>query len=228
MLNVILILAIAAKIKSSSTITPLKLSTSDTEIDPTNDVIFVNNTAMTWDYATIHSELDINNMTRSGQNFTISFYENITIDIYYSYALGIYKTWGDSVNFTVNFMSEKGYFYNIDMYHWNGTGWSLGYGDAKSVGVISGNTIEISIPTQALIVDNSWNWYCQGVYQEIGFAYVDGCPNEIVNLMLEDYIGPPGPPEPPGVIYGFELSTIVGTIIISIFGLIYLLKKRIH
>jgi len=217
MLYVMLVLAIAIQVKGFKTINPLKISTSDTVNDPANDVIFVNNSAMTWDYATIHLELDIDTLTRLGQNFTITYHDNITIDIDYTYALAIYKTWGD-VDYAVTFMSENGYLYNGSNYHWNGTDWSLGVGDAYSIGVISGNTVEISIPTQALLVDNSWNWYFQGIYQDIGFSYVDGCPNEIVKILLEDYKGP-------SRIIGYELSIIIGIIIISTLGLIYRIKK---
>lgn len=201
----------------------LKLSTSDNITDSADDVIVVDATNRNWKPTDLHSELDINTMIRSDQNFTITFHETIQTGANYQYALGIFEEFDDEDTYSVNFRSgNDGYLWGPDGF-WTSTGWGYTSLNEISVGTISGNTVEISIPSDALTINTTHNWGFMAIFadQSANKTYADFCPDELRSDILEGYSGPSS------TIAGYELPILIGFTTIFTFGLIYIYRKQL-
>lgn len=201
----------------------LKLSTADNVNDPTNDMILVDYNENSWKSTTLHPELDIDTMIRSSQDFTITFHETISSEINYSYQLLIYERLEHAGQYTVMFMSgNDGYLFDPAGY-WTTTGWSITSYDRVIVGTISSNKVEISIPGEALTIQSSHDWAFIAIYADylVNNTYMDLCPNDIRDKMLEGFSGPSS------AIAGYELPILIGFTAIFTIGLIYIYRKQL-
>ena len=200
----------------------LKLSTSDNITDPADDVIGVDMFNRKWKPTDLHSELDIDTMIRSDQDFTITFHATIQTGQYYQYGLAIYEEVGVDT-YSVNFMyGNDGYLWGPEGY-WTSTGWGYSSLDEIIVGTISGDTVQISIPSEALTIQTSHNWGFMAAFvdESANTTYVDFCPDGLRNDMLEGFSGPSS------TIAGYELPILIGFGAIFTIGLIYIYKKQL-
>ncbi|MFX1366017.1 MAG: hypothetical protein ACFFCE_01460 [Promethearchaeota archaeon] len=202
----------------------LKLSTADNITDATGDIIEINGNEETWTSTDLHTEVDIATMTHSGQNFTITFSGNVPTTASYIYTFILYEDIDDP---TTQYMvmyggGSGGYLINPSGLYWTGTDW--GYMTPASVVTIDGDEFEIGIPSGALTIDSSLNWYFMSMYliYATNMSYVDICPDSLQSAALKGISGPGGNGIP-----GYELTILIGITCVASFVCIYTYKKRI-
>lgn len=204
----------------------LNLSTADNITDPADDIVEVNGNEKTWKPTDLHTEVDIDTMIRSGQNFTITLHETVLTTENYRYSFSIYEDIDDSSTiYTVMFISTmSGYFVNPNGQYWTTSGWALTLYDVVTVGTISGDKFEISIPSSALALQTSHNWVFMSMYNGANnMSYVDICPDSLRGALLEGISGPSG-----DGISGYELPVLIGIIAMFSVVFVYIYKKRIR
>ena len=210
-------------------------STSDNIDDPANDVVTYNNQTNTCESTSLHSCIDIDSMVRSGQQFTVTLYElfpesgNFTFFLYIKDGLDIYYILyipGGATQ-VLYFMSDEGV--------WNGTEFTIFmYAMPVSVGSVSGKTFSANIPTAALSITSSMDWFfIASIYDSAtpDVMYVDVCPDSYLSQMCPEGDGDgDGNGDGDGVeftIPGYEIPILLGITTIFTMGLIYIQKKRI-
>ncbi|MFX1499506.1 MAG: hypothetical protein ACFFDH_00925 [Promethearchaeota archaeon] len=135
----------------------LKLSTDDNITDPANDLIVIDYNTTSWEYTDLHTELDINTMIRINQNFTITFHSTIHTEVYYNYEFYIYElTESSETNYRVRLYGANTGYLEGPAGYWTSTGWSFSNTPIR-VGTISGDKVEIGIPSDALTLQSSHN-----------------------------------------------------------------------
>ncbi len=220
-LNLFLIVSI-----SLGTITraDLKLSTDDNINDSKGDVIVIDIAEKSWKRTSSHSELDVDTMVRSDQDFTIAFYNTISTSENYTYMFTIYTTFQGTGSYMVSFDEEEdGYLWGMEGF-WTDSGWGS-YFDAISVGSISGKNIEIGIPNEAVAIQSSHNWYFIATFPDYAEnkSYADICPNSLESEMLKELSGPSGG----GGISGYDLPILIGITATFSIIFIYVYKKQL-
>jgi len=204
----------------------LNLSTADDITDPADDIIEVNGDEKTWKPTDLHTEIDIDTMVRSGQDFTITLHETVRTTSSYMYSFIIYEDIDDSSTiYTVTFYSTmSGFFINPEGLFWTTGGWSLSFSGAVTVGNISSDEFEISIPSSALALQTSHNWFFTSQYTGAAnnMSYVDICPDSLRGELLEGFSGPSDE-----AISGYELPVLIGITTMFSVVFVYIYKKRI-
>ncbi len=154
-------------------------ATSDSINDPQGDVIILSFATLTCEETSLHDELDIDTVVRSGQTFTITLYELFTeIPLSGGY-LNVFMIEDGSDVYTavyidaldmVTFVTDEGD-------DWDGSAWSAG--NSASVGSASGKILTITIPTAALTITNSMEWNFATYYTDpvTSVMYVDMAPD---------------------------------------------------
>ncbi len=154
-------------------------STADSVNDPQGDVIIWNLATGTCEDTSLHDELDIDTMVRSGQTFTITLYEDFTeIPLAGGY-LNVFMIEDGSDIYSAAYIDVLGIvtFANDDSDSWDGSVWNGGM--AASIGSVSGKTLTIEIPTAALTITSSMEWNFATYYKDpdTSVTYMDITPN---------------------------------------------------
>lgn len=202
----------------------LNLSTADDITDPAGDMIEIDGNAKTWKPTDLHTEIDIDTMIHSGQNFTITLHETVLTTSSYMYYFMIYEDIDDpSTIYTVMFYSTmSGFFSNPNGQYWTTSGWGSMPG-AVTVGTISGDEFEIGIPSSALTLETSHNWLFMSMYNGANnMSYMDICPDSLRSRFLGLFSGPSG-----DKISGYELPVLIGITAMFSVIFVYMYKKRI-
>ncbi|MFW9987560.1 MAG: hypothetical protein ACFFC3_02810 [Candidatus Odinarchaeota archaeon] len=216
-LAVILILGIVINIKVGTTQTNPISATSDHYRDPKSDVVIYDNETKTSRATSLHPELDIDSMTRSGQVIVVTVYEHFDFSLGHTYFLKIEDGKDEYIST---------YSYDLDIVSltktgegvWNGTEWTNG--EPTNIGFLSGKTLTINIPSTALAMKSTmyWSFWYQYTDPETGVVYLDVAPEYELVELCPDY-------DPGQGIPGYELSIII--LITSLFtiGLVILKTK---
>jgi len=240
-LNFLLILAMFLSVNIVVATNTPNPSTSDNIDDPANDVVTYNNQTSTFESTSLHSELDIDSMVRSGQQFTVTLYELFPQSGNYSFILFLkdgtdeyfvmYMPGG--VTYDLYLLSDEGF--------WNGSEFTFYmFGMPEIVGSVSGKIFSATIPTAALLITSSIEWYFMAYYYDSAtpnIVYVDVCPDSILSEIYPDGDGDgngDGDGDGNGdgngdgfTIPAYEIPILLGITTIFTMGLIYIQKKRI-
>lgn len=209
----------------------LKLShTPDWVVDSVNDVAAVNINEHYWNPTNLHPELEILTMGRLffSWNYTITFNSTIITGVGYYYSLGLYERFEDGYKYEVIFSPGfDGYLLGPDGY-WNGSDWESNILHAVSIVNISGNTLDINIPTAAHNWSFPQDWAFSAMYNnslmDSAYIYLDACPDDIQDIILAQLTGTtPQPLIWPYIVIPISIGVPV---VIAISFLVYKRKKK--
>ncbi len=154
-------------------------ATSDNINDPQGDVIILSFSTLTCEETSLHDELDIDSVVRSGQTFTITLYELFSeIPLSGGY-LNVFMIEDGSDVYTAAYIDvlDMVTFVTDEGDNWDGSAWSTGM--PASVGSVSGKTLTIQIPTAALTITNSMEWNFATYFTDpvTSVMYIDMAPD---------------------------------------------------
>lgn len=201
--------------------------------DPENDVYRFNTSTMAYEKGNYSDNIDIINTAINDQYGNVTFAAEFTgadilctIYLYTNYdpknvthEYGIFaqNLTGLYDVFFIHYIPIGGPFYTIE--YWTGAGWSSNVLSATSIGSISSNFIEGTVPLPAWTVPENVTWYvasAAGDILEDAYIYADFAPEEY-NPYKKDS---------KDTILSYDLLIIAGTIIgVSFFILKRLMKK---
>lgn len=198
--------------------------------DPENDVYRFNTSTMAYEKGDYRDNIDIINTAINDQYGNVTFATEFTgsclVYLYANYdPKNVTHEYGISAdNFTgfydvffIHFIPIGGPFYTTEF--WTGIGWAANELSAISIGNVSGNFIEGTVPLSAWTVPENVTWYAvstAGNLLEDAYIYADFAP-EKYNPYKKDS---------KDTIPSYDLLIIAGTIIgVSFFILKRLMKK---
>ena len=201
--------------------------------DPENDVYRFNASTMAYEKGDYLDNIDIINTAINDQYGNVTFATNFTgadiscvIYLYANYdpknVTHEYGIMADNLTglydvFLIHFIPIGGPFYTTEF--WDGADWSFNELSATSIGSVSGNFFEGTVPLSAWIVPDNVTWYAvstAGNLLEDAYIYTDFAPEK-----YNPYRG-----DSSDTIPSYDLLIIAGTIIgVSFFILKRLMKK---
>ncbi len=204
-------------------------ATSNNITDPEDDVLTLNANLATCATTDLHPELDIDTMVRSSQTFVITLHENFDTTSYHMYLLMIED---GSDEYTVTLTGGLGVsLMNPTSQFWGDSGW--GTFPLVEVGSMSGDTLTINIPTDALTITNSMDWNFVSMYTDpnTGILYVDGAPDSSLPGYCPGYELPDGNgdgllDDDGSSIPGYEFMTLLLITSFTASGIIYVYTKK--
>jgi len=199
--------------------------------DPEDDVYRVDFQTMEIKKGNYHDEIDIIELSIDGQYANVTFAANftgqdITCAIYFyanydpnnvTHEYGLF-----SENFTgtfdvhfIHFIPISSFAYIIE--YWTGVNWSSSEGSAVSVGSITGNFIEGTVPLAAWTIPDNVTWYIvstAGNVLEDEYIYMDFAPDKYCPFSTNG----------DNIIPGYDIFLFIS----AMFGIsIYVVIKRI-
>lgn len=162
-----------------------KKSTADNIDDPPNDVIAYNSTAETCNSTSLFAELDIDTMTRSGQQFIVTLFLPFRLNMGYDYILSIVD---EGKTYVVYGTTEDLVLAKPDMSYWNGTEFTT-TGVPVIIGSISVNVMTADVPIDVVNITDSTTWTFAASYNDeenSGYIYLDFCPDESSSVVCRE------------------------------------------
>jgi hypothetical protein len=231
-LSLIILFGITINLKKAISQPNPVTATADNVDDPQNDFVIFDSFEQTCESTSLHPELDIDTMVRTGQQIVVTFHEYLTLVTDYSHVLAI-------DNGTDTFwVAYWGYAYGVTLTWvavgtWDGSGW--GMGTPVEIGLLSADlkTLTVNIPSEAISLTGSMEWVFTYNFTDstTNIVYMDITPNEKFADMCPNYDpgngngGEDGDGGPLDSIPGYKLSISMSISILTI-GIIYIYTKK--